>query len=116
EDDASVAPLEIQEAGHRRGERQRLGIGRVDASDHRLRDAIEHLLAEAAADEGREALVATRRRTAARRDGVLEGRERAAPGREGRKGGGGEKLEGVGQGDENAVAGDQRAAKAVVRR
>ncbi len=59
--------LHLEEARHRGGERQALGIGGVDAADERIGDALERLASEAAADERRQALVAGRRAGAAAR-------------------------------------------------
>src|SRR6185369_13228881 len=60
EDDAPVPPLELEESRHRRRQRELLRIAAVDAADERLRHALERFLAEAAAHERREALVAVR--------------------------------------------------------
>jgi hypothetical protein len=121
EDQAAVPALQLEEARHRRGERERLGVGRVDTADHRLRDAIEHLGAETSAHERSQALVAAGRRSAARQDDVGEGAQLAAWGQDRRaherqQARRREELERIGQREERAVAHDQGTAEALVRR
>src|SRR5207249_11060032 len=57
EDDRALPPLELGEAWHRGREAQVVGIGRVDAGDERLGDALECLTAEPPPHECAQALV-----------------------------------------------------------
>src|SRR5262245_9956787 len=58
EDDAALSPLHFEKPRHGRRQREVVRVRRVDARDQRLRDTFERLLAEPAADERAEALVA----------------------------------------------------------
>src|SRR5206468_2599018 len=111
EDEAPVASLELDEAGHGGAQRQPLGVAGVDAAEERLGHALERLAAEPPADEGRDALVGVVR--AARQPEVEEHAQLAAP-REERRGG---DRPGVGRGEEHEALRhrDQLAAAHDVR-
>ena len=62
-----MTSLDVHEARHRRRDTELVGIGRVDARDQRLRDALEGLDPEAAAYERAEALILAAERPATAR-------------------------------------------------
>src|SRR5262249_35582935 len=80
-DHAAVISLEVQEARHRRAQREPLRIGRVDAADERIGNALEGFAPAPTARARREALVVVVV-AAARQDEVERHAELAAPGEE----------------------------------
>ena len=116
ERDAPVAPLQLEKPGQRRGQAQRVGVGRVDAGDQRLGDPLERLPPEPAPHKVAEALVAA---GAARQDKVERHPELAGPGEEPRaqkrpEAGGGQELEALRERMEPATEQHEDPAEAVV--
>ena len=81
EDEAPLPALELEEARHGGGQREHVGIGRIDPRDQRLGHALQGLDAQPPGHEGPQALVGI---AASRQDEIHRHPELAGPGEESR--------------------------------